>query len=160
MLVNRVSKQRYMPLALVIMRILFLAMIGIALLPAPTMAQTPVINVNPAIETIVSGGRWQAGKSQGHFRVIIVRQGWEEIRRLARVEWIREPSERGPEVVVKQLDLTDRANVYALAEPVIEHKGDEWFVRFKAASAPLAAYDLTVALGLGTPGMATLIQRP
>ena len=148
-----------MATALVNMRIRFLATISIALLPASAMAQT-TINVNPAVETIVSGGRWQAGKSEGHFRVIIVQQGWEEIRRLARLEWIREPSERGPEVVVKQLDLTDRAGVYALAEPVIEHKGDEWFVRFKAASAPLAAYDQTVAFGLGTPGTARLIRRP
>jgi len=144
----------------VIKRTLVLAAISVALLPASAMAQTTVINVNPAIETVVSGGRWQSAKSQGHFRVIVIQQGGEDIRRFARLEWIREPRGPGAEVVVRQLDLTARAGVYALAEPVIEYKGDEWVVRFKAASAPLTAYDQTVAFGLGAPGAVTLIRHP
>lgn len=141
-------------------RILLLTTIGVTLLRAPAMAQTPVIEINSAVETVVSGGRWQTGKVQGHFRVVIVQQGWEEIRRLARLEWIREPTEAGPEIVIKQLDLTARANVYALAEPVIEHRGGQWVVQLKAASAPLAAYDQTVVFRLGPPGVVGLIQHP
>jgi hypothetical protein len=154
------SNQRYMATGFVTTRIILLTTIGVALARPPAMAQAPVITVNPAVETIVSGGRRQAGKSQGHFRVVVVQQGWEEIRRFARLEWIREPSEPGPEVVVKQLDLTERANVYALSGPVIEQRGAQWVVQFKAASAPLAAYDQTIVFSLGTPGMVTLIQHP
>ena len=47
-------------------------------------AQGPSVPaVDPAVETVVSGGVWSAGATHGRYRVLVIAEGWEEIRRHA-----------------------------------------------------------------------------
>ena len=91
---------------------------------------------------------------------MITQQGWEEIRRVAVLEWIQEPASPGPDSVRNSIDLNARAGVYALARPMIVRRGSRWILRLKSASRPLAPYDHTVELALGAPGSVVLVRDP
>ncbi len=116
--------------------------------------------VDLSVEQVVSGGYWQVGKAAGAYRVIVVREGWEEIRRRAVVEWIEEGEAHQPDSLRRSVALNERAAVYALSDPVIIRRGAHWIVRVKAASRPLSPYNQIVEFELGTPGSVTLLRHP
>jgi hypothetical protein len=124
----------------------------------PDSARFPGVDV--AIEQIISGGRWQSGKATGEYRIIVVREGWEEIRRRVVLEWLQE-GDRDVGVSRRQaVELNDRVNIYGLSDPQIVHRGSRWILLLKAATQPLSPYNRVVAFELGAPGQITRVRRP
>ena len=108
----------------------------------------------------MSGGRWQAGKEAGAYRFIVTREGSEELRRRLVVEWIREGEAHQPDSLRQSVELSERAAVYALSDPVILRRGARWILRVKAALRPLSPYDHPMEFVLGSPGSVTLVRHP
>lgn len=56
--------------------------------------------VEPAIESVVTGGFWQQGDVSGRYRVVVRNSGFEQIRSEVFLEWIRDGSgEAGPSLL-------------------------------------------------------------
>jgi hypothetical protein len=111
------------------------------------------------IEQVVSGGRWQTSATMaGNFRVLVRREGGEDIRRLAVLQWV-EDRDNGI-VVGRSTELNALAHVYALSDPTIIRRGANWMLRLRAAVAPLSQYDSVVEFVLGDPGTVTLVRSP
>ena len=116
--------------------------------------------VDLQVEQIASAGRWESGKATGGYRVLVVREGSEEVRRRAVLQWIQESAARGPDSLRYSLELTEQAGAYALSHPEIIRRGARWILRLKAASQPLASYDRSVEFELGPPGKVSLVRPP
>ena len=133
------------------LRIAFtIAFIGVApRLVAQTVRPAARLTIPTTIDALVTGGHWETANVHGRFRVVIERQGWEEIRRVARLEWIREGDAHTPEIVVQQRNLMELVDAYALSEPVIAARRGEWILSVNAARAPIGPYDQQILFRLG-----------
>lgn len=93
--------------------------------------------------------------------MLVVTEGWEEIRRLAIVEWIeeRDPRNAGAagDTVRATADLTAVAGIYALDDPRLSLRGGRWCVTACGAERPLGPYVRPVVFELATPGRARRI---
>lgn len=136
---------------------------ALLLITAPSsivVAQAPstAAAVDPSVEQVVSGGRWQSHGTSGSYRVVVTRLGWEELRRVAVLEWIAEAPLAGSNVRRATIRLNERADSYSLASPVIIRRGTSWILRLSAASRPLAPYDRRVEFLLGGPDSVKLAR--
>ena len=137
-------------------RSLILIMLAALLLsPASARAQAApdtLPTIDPRIDGIVRGGAWVQGATRGDYRIVILTEGWETIRRLAFVQWIEEPKEPGtaPRVVASR-ELTPLTDLFALADPVLERVGATWVVTLRGAAMPADDYTVRVRFMLGPP---------
>jgi hypothetical protein len=114
--------------------------------------------IHPSIETVVSGGVWAAGAAHGRYRVVVIMEGWETIRRRAVLQWVQETeSPDSVETVRAFQDLTDTANAFSLGDPVLTRRTGRWYVSLRAADKPMAQYSRRVTFKLGPPGKARRI---
>jgi len=118
-----------------------------------TSVPAPVVAIEPAVETVVSGGRWKSADAQGRYRLVVVAEGWEEVRHRAFVQWVREsPSPNAPEAVRESLDLTLLAHAFGLAHPALATRSGRWFLTLRGADRPTSDYSRRLTFELGPPG--------
>lgn len=124
-------------------------------LPAQDAERDTLPTVSPQVETLVSGGQWVRGAARGRYRVLVLTEGWETIRRRAFVQWLAEPEDpEMPEQVRATLELGPLTDLYALTAPVLARRGTQWTVTLRGAAQPMGAYDQPVRFVLGAPGVA------
>jgi hypothetical protein len=127
---------------------------AIAHAPAQTPSapvQVPVVDA--AVETVVSGGTWSAGETHGRYRILVVMEGWEEVRHRAYVQWVQESeSPHTAEIVRASLDLTSVAKMFGLAEPTVVARAGRWYVIVRGADRRMAEYSRRLTFELGPPG--------
>jgi hypothetical protein len=78
----------------------------VILLPLPWFVQAaaPGYPVDPSVETVRSGGYWKTKRDRGHYRVIIVYRGFEQIQSHIRIEWVLDPT-RGAGVEIARYEV-------------------------------------------------------
>ena len=117
----------------------------------------------------MSGGAWTAGATGGRYRVIVVTEGWEEVRRRAFVEWLeeRDPRDAGGAggaashtAARTTADLNVSATIFALSDPRLVTHGGRWYVTACGAERPLVPYTRPVAFELGAPGRVRRVPLP
>lgn len=75
------------------------AIVLVFLLPFVASAQSSadeklVQRLDPAIETVVSGGYWQAGEKEGSYRLVVIQQGWEHITNHVYLQWLEQDQDK------------------------------------------------------------------
>ena len=73
-----------------------IAIFGFAVV-MPAISQ---ISVAANVDTVLSGGAWEANKKSGRYRVIIVNEGFEQVTSRTFVQWIADPSNRNDEQTI------------------------------------------------------------
>lgn len=129
-----------------------LLVVGIAL-PARAQEVDPLPSIDPTIETIITRGRWTAGEASGSFRVIVLAEGWESIRRRVVVQWLEEDQDEQATVVRAALDLgTILTSAYSVSDPVVTRQGTAWQLAVRTSTQPLAQPTGRAVFVLGAPG--------
>jgi hypothetical protein len=84
-------------------------LLAAALLVAwPAGAAPPASGVPPEVESVSTGGYWQAEGRSGQYRVVTLRQGFDAVSNRLLVEWVAGPAspEAAPEVMASaEVDL-------------------------------------------------------
>lgn len=105
------------------------------------------------VEAVVSGGRWAAGSASGGYRLLVITEGWEAIRRRAVLEWIQQAEAPDDSDTIRaRVDLTQAAGMYSLTQPQIVSRGAKWYVTACAADRPYQQATVPVTLEIGAPG--------
>ncbi len=92
------------------------AIITACLLPLSSIAEENDAKwkaLDPALETVVSGGFWERKGADGVFRVLVIAQGWEHVGTRVLLQWVRRDDGK-QELVVER------------AVPIKELEGLQW----------------------------------
>ena len=126
-------------------------------LPLTLRAQSPAPRIDPSVQSVVSGGRWTAGKATGSLRVIEIAEGWENVRYRVFVQWL-EDTEDGARIRTSR-DLGPLVpNQFSLTNPQLVYKAGSWRVDLKAASRPMERPERPLSFVVGAPGQVTLVD--
>ncbi len=104
-----------------------LALITACLLPMCSIAEESPAKWNaldPALESVVSGGFWERKGSDGVFRVVVIAQGWEHVGTRVLLQWIRRDAEKQALVVERTVPIKE-------LEALEWHAGEVKFVLSK-----------------------------
>jgi hypothetical protein len=127
----------------------FLAMA--ILVSTPLRGQAPP-RVDLAVETVVTGGSWTAGRASGTYRAIGYSSGSEEVRHHVQLEWIDERGVHEADTVRTTINLNELASTYGLTDPKFAKRGGRWILTVRASRRPLSHYDRAITFELGLPG--------
>jgi hypothetical protein len=63
---------------------------SVLLLAQPWLVQAaaPTYPVDPAVNTVRSGGYWETNRHRGRYRVVIAQHGFEHIQSFIRIDWV------------------------------------------------------------------------
>jgi hypothetical protein len=124
------------------------------LVPAACAAQEESSTLPPIdsrIESIITGGYWTARSQDGSLRVVVVREGHEELRYRAFVQWIT-TTNREVQVVATQ-DLGKLASkCFSLFSPVLSGSGPMNRIALRGLSRPMQSVSESITFDVGTPG--------
>jgi len=76
--------------------LIFFSVIGLFGL-SPAFSQ---VSVAADVDSVISGGTWEANNKSGRYRVIIVNEGFEQVTSRTFVQWVADPSKRNDEQTV------------------------------------------------------------
>lgn len=76
------------------MKPLHLALTILLSQPWLTQAAAPEYPVAPRVETVRTGGYWEAKEHRGRYRVVVAHDGFEHIQTYIRVEWVLDSAHR------------------------------------------------------------------
>jgi hypothetical protein len=117
--------------------------------------------VDPSVEAVVTRGQWSAVGASGSFRVIVVAEGWESIRRRVIVQWLEEDQDEQRTVVRAALDLgTVLTDAYSVSDPVLARQGTRWQLTVRTSDRPLAQATGRAVVVLGAPGSVRRLRAP
>ena len=124
-------------------------------IPAAAAAQEDSLPpLAPSIETVLTHGHWTAAGASGAYRVIVLTEGWESVRRRVIVQWLEEDQDAQETVVRATVDLgTILTDAYSVSAPVITKRGTAWQLTVRTSDRPLAQATTPVVFTLGPPGI-------
>lgn len=132
--------------------------IGFLFCAAPLAAQTSPLPAD--VETVISGGRWKTGDSDGNYRVVIRSVGYEVTISTLTIDWIRSSEEEDPApkfLASVSIDL----GLVGIHDPKLETVGSQWILRVSTTDRRTDPPLRTVyRISLGAPGAATLQTPP
>lgn len=112
----------------------------------------------PEVSGVVTGGTWEDHGARGIIRVVIVSEGWEEVRQRAFVQWLEEHPDRHELTVRATRELNGLlVGTWSLSAPTLVSRRHDWVITLQAALAPMAQPSRTVTFRLDGPGRVTLI---
>jgi hypothetical protein len=84
---------------------------GVALVALGLFAQAsaqPPLPLPSDVETVVSGGRWRSGGTEGGYRVVVRSGGFEHVVSQVQVDWISDPKDQDtpPSIVASEVAST------------------------------------------------------
>ncbi len=72
------------------------AVLGLLCISSMSLGQSPVA---PRVETVASGGYWEANGRAGRYRVIVINQGFEHVTSRALVQWLADSKDGEPAII-------------------------------------------------------------
>jgi hypothetical protein len=123
-------------------------------------ARTDGPAVPPQVSTVATGGEWNAGKSGGALRVVIVQEGFEHVHSKLWLEWIaigeRDERRLAARVLVKELSngfssvrLDDRREAFSGSQ-----------IRLRTANPYSTEDNQDVTIEAGKPGQYKIVLQP
>jgi hypothetical protein len=92
----------------------------------PTTA-LDVVQVDPTVTLVLSGGRWESGRHRGSFRMVMVRPVGEQIGSRVVVQWLEEhPGRRMAVHASRNVDAIP-ASMWAIGIPRLERRDRVWY---------------------------------
>ena len=73
-----------------------LALVSLLCTSSIGLAQSPVA---PGVETVASGGYWEANGRSGRYRIVVINQGFEHVTSRALVQWLAASKDGEPNIV-------------------------------------------------------------
>lgn len=121
--------------------------------PSGAQAVDPLPSIDPTIESVITRGQWTAGEATGAFRIIVLAEGWESIRRRVIVQWLEEDQDEQANVIRAALDLgTILPTAYSISDPIVTRQGTVWQLTVRTSDRPLAQLTGRAVFVLGAPG--------
>jgi hypothetical protein len=109
--------------------------------------------LDPTITQVVTGGFWQVDSSRGQYRVVVLTEGWEEVRHRVFVQWLAEDTAARELDVQSSMDLAPLASEWwSLADPSLSLEAGSWILLVHAAAMPLEQHTAELRFRLGPPG--------
>ena len=142
---------------------LLLAAVASLTVPLPARAQEASVParapvVDAAVESAVRGGTWSTGSARGRYRILVVMEGWEEVRHRAFLQWVQESaSPNSPETIRASVDLTEIADMFSVGEPILVARGGRWYAAVRGTDRPMAQYSRRLTFALGPPSEVRLV---
>lgn len=141
---------------------LFRGLLAALLVTFPVLApaqEDSLPTLDTRIETVVTRGHWTSGEASGAYRVIVLTEGWESIRRRVIVQWLEEDQDAQETVVRAVVDLgTILTDAYSVSAPVITKEGAAWRLTVRTSQRPYAQMTRPVVFTLGAPGTVRRIR--
>jgi hypothetical protein len=110
-------------------------------------------SLDTSIETVISGGHWEANGTSGTYRIVVVSEGWEEVRQRVVVQWLVEDQAQRDILIVKSADLASVAeSFWSLDEPKLWQRRGAWFLTVRTTAMPMSQPTGTLTVALGGPG--------
>ncbi len=133
--------------------------LGLAILfgPRAAHAQNEIVHVadsvNTSIEAVVSGGSWEADGLYGRYRIVVVSEGWEEVRHRIVVQWLVEDQARHDVLIQSSVDLDSIAgSFWSLNDPRLWKRRGVWLLTVKTTAMPMAQPTDSLTFELTRPG--------
>ena len=143
-------------------RSVFLLLLGLATTQALAQdaAADRALQLDPSIAEVVTGGAWgDAAGAHGRYRVVVVAEGWEEVRYRVFLQWLELDSDRRDVRVRVSQDLAILApNWWSLTSPSLSLHDGKWILSLQAAEMPMQAPDTELRFQLGPPGQVELLR--
>src|SRR5690349_19266139 len=116
---NAISLVQPRPFA--VMRVCVLALlVGAIAHGGEAQSSDTVPQLDPRVYEVATGGQWNAGGQTGSFRVVVLQEGFEEIKYSAFLQWLDEATRTRPAKVVATQNLgTLAGRCFSLVSPVI-----------------------------------------
>lgn len=75
-------------------------LLSLALFALAASAKPPRATIDPAVDSVVSGGYWTDGEDRGTYRVVVRSDGFDHIVSEITIEWLSDPrgEDEGPSV--------------------------------------------------------------
>lgn len=123
---------------------------------------THVRQLSPDISGVYSGGAWKDSERHGHYRVVLIRKGWEHTPSAIHVQWMwQRESEQAIEVLISRpVEDVNEAGAWSFGRAQF-HTLDDGRVEVTLPATNI--YTLTAStlrLRLDGDGYYTLVQRP
>jgi hypothetical protein len=132
---------------------IFLATILIAGAMQAQSRDTPPA-LDSRIYEVATGGYWKTGSRAGTFRVVVIAEGFEEIRYRAFLQWLSEPTQTETARLVTTKSISDLADrCFSVLSPTIALEGGKWRLTMKGANVPLKQPNQVLRFELGEPGI-------
>ncbi|MFN2567684.1 MAG: hypothetical protein ABR499_22040 [Gemmatimonadaceae bacterium] len=95
---------------------------------APSAAGFDPAKLDPAVRLALSGGRWQSGVQRGTFRLLLLRDGWDQVRNRLVIQWLEEQPAAKRVVVHSSRDVEAVADgAWAIGVPRLELRSGQWY---------------------------------
>lgn len=133
------------------------AVLAALLLPLGSTRAQESRSIDPTIQHVMSGGRWQSGGQSGWYRAIIRTGGFEHIVSNLTVEWIGDDSEPS---VMHSVDVKELDGLGRLDAPSLTLRGKTWVLTMQWTDTHGRRAPHRVSLALGPPGLYTLREKP
>lgn len=105
----------------------------ISALPILARAQDPdpgvaaVVGLAPQIETVASGGYWEANGKEGSYRVIILLDGWEHLSNRVFLQWVEVDQEKQEFHSLRIIPIPEVSEGrWRVTEAKFELVGEQW----------------------------------
>ena len=116
-------------------------------------------SVNTSIEAVVSGGSWEADGVYGRYRIVVVSEGWEEIRHRIVVQWLVEDQARHDVLIQSSVDLASIAgSFWSLDHPRLWKRRGVWLLTVNTTEMPMAQPTDSLTFELTKPGKVTKVR--
>ena len=123
----------------------------VALVASQAMAQQPVA-IPADVETVVTGGKWRTGNSEGTFRIVVRTGGFEHIVSQVQVDWIALSADRDKSEHVVSSKIAETGSWRILRSRIV-HRSGQWHALLEAIETHLnPAPRGTWEIALGPPG--------
>jgi hypothetical protein len=105
---------------------------------------------------VVSGGVWSSGADSGHYRVIVMSDGVEQVRHSAVVQWLVRRGTSQEVALFRTVNLVEVSpRWFSFLDPEIRLSRGRWILTLVAADRPLRAATHRPQFILGPPGRVT-----
>lgn len=117
-----------------------------------------VVALHPAVESVVSGGRWQTESAEGNYRIVVHTGGFEHVVSQVQVDWLSIHSgNEEPRVVTSK--FVEMGSWRVLRTRFV-HRGSSWYALVEAIEPHFSpAARGTWELRLGPPGEVVATMR-
>lgn len=108
-------------------------LLGAFVLPFCLQAQDPdpgvaaVVGLEAQIETVASGGYWEANGKEGSYRIIILLEGWEHLSNRVFLQWLEVDQEKHDFVSQRIVPIPEvNEGRWRVTEARFELVGEQW----------------------------------
>jgi hypothetical protein len=127
--------------------------------PAQNAILRQVDSITTSVETVISGGYWEADGVRGTYRVVVLTDGFEEIRRTVIVQWLAEDQEHHDVVIRSSVDLAGIAGSYwSLDDPRLWSQGRTWRLAVKTTAMPMEQPTDSLTFELAKPNQVVKLK--